>query len=328
MLRLAHRILSQPVFHDASPPGLAEAREDEAFRAALIGLPIIVADNVADFCPRSEYAKLGAADYPCVAPPFEAFFVEWNVSPIWHDDWLRQCGFSVVAEDLVHHRWEQTAEVAGIDEYFGEALSKARWRLWTEWWYSASQPLSVIRPEAELIVLVGDDGRIVLPAGPEGPLGYLRATVGQRTPALLHELACATSIYFNVAALTLSFMNCKNVVIEDAAEREGPARKWLRRIKCPQLHYRVLNIDPMRKVLRSEGRSEETGLKKALHICRGHFASYTEERPLFGKYTGTFWRPAHVRGSAEFGEVRKTYNVRAVNEQRSDATTSSPNERS
>jgi hypothetical protein len=51
--------------------------------------------------------------------------------------------------------------------------------------------------------------------------------------------------------------------------------------------------------------------KKALHIARGHFAHYTEDRPLFGKYTGTFWRPAHVRGSADFGTVKSTYKVKA-----------------
>jgi hypothetical protein len=47
-----------------------------------------------------------------------------------------------------------------------------------------------------------------------------------------------------------------------------------------------------------------------LHICRGHFKTFTEEARLFGKYTGTYWWPAHVRGSVDEGVVEKDYRVR------------------
>jgi hypothetical protein len=40
----------------------------------------------------------------------------------------------------------------------------------------------------------------------------------------------------------------------------------------------------MRKVLATEGGISQNGLKKARHICRGHFSEYSEEKPLFGKY--------------------------------------------
>lgn len=65
----------------------------------------------------------------------------------------------------------------------------------------------------------------------------------------------------------------------------------------------------MKKVLRTEGQSETTGLKRALHICRGHFAHYGDDKPLFGKYTGTFWRPMHARGKVEQGVVVKDYKI-------------------
>lgn len=38
------------------------------------------------------------------------------------------------------------------------------------------------------------------------------------------------------------------------------------------------------------------------------------QRPLFGKYAGTFWRPAHVRGEAEFGTRAKGYRLRRGND--------------
>jgi len=64
----------------------------------------------------------------------------------------------------------------------------------------------------------------------------------------------------------------------------------------------------MRRVLETEGQSQTLGIPRALHICRGHFATYTE-RPLFGKYRGTFWVPMHVRGAVEAGRTTKDYTV-------------------
>jgi hypothetical protein len=67
----------------------------------------------------------------------------------------------------------------------------------------------------------------------------------------------------------------------------------------------------MRKILRSEGRANETGIKHALHICRGHFRTYTPDKPLFGKVTGTIFVPMHARGSAQEGIVVQNYKVNA-----------------
>ena len=47
-----------------------------------------------------------------------------------------------------------------------------------------------------------------------------------------------------------------------------------------------------------------------LHMCSGHFRLYTSEAPLFGKITGRFWIPAHMRGNKDLGEIKKSYNVK------------------
>ncbi len=61
------------------------------------------------------------------------------------------------------------------------------------------------------------------------------------------------------------------------------------------------------------GSTESKGgtVEKAMHICRGHFSRYTEEKPLFGKYAGLFWIPMHVRGSVKNGVVDKDYQLAA-----------------
>ena len=75
--------------------------------------------------------------------------------------------------------------------------------------------------------------------------------------------------------------------------------------------YKTLAIEPMKAVLSSEGGVTTNGLKRALHICRGHFATYTADKPLFGHFVGTVWRPMHTRGNKKHGEVKKDYRIEA-----------------
>lgn len=111
--------------------------------------------------------------------------------------------------------------------------------------------------------------------------------------------------------LAVSFMHCKNVTRRDEGPSQYENRIYRKKHRRSLVRYEVLDIDPMRQVLRTEGKADEVGLRKALHICRGHFATYTQEKPLFGRVTGTFWKPQHVRGSAKEGAVVKDYRVKA-----------------
>jgi hypothetical protein len=111
--------------------------------------------------------------------------------------------------------------------------------------------------------------------------------------------------------LAVGFMNCKNVALRSVAPDPAPNRERLKVGLKPFLRYHVLDIEPMKTVLRTEGQVETQGLQKALHIVRGHFATYSPERPLFGKVAGTFWVPSHTRGSLEHGIVAKDYRVGA-----------------
>lgn len=44
-----------------------------------------------------------------------------------------------------------------------------------------------------------------------------------------------------------------------------------------------------------------------LHYVRGHFKTFTPERPLLGRATGTFYWPPMLRGDAKRGVIGKTY---------------------
>ena len=111
----------------------------------------------------------------------------------------------------------------------------------------------------------------------------------------------------------LRLLHCKNVSVEEAPDiRTRQQRRYDDRRGIEPVVFKTLVIDPSmsRKATPAERRAKTDPVTR-LHICRGHFSTYTEEKPLFGKYSGTFWIPAHVRGSAEVGEVRKDYRVKA-----------------
>lgn len=104
-----------------------------------------------------------------------------------------------------------------------------------------------------------------------------------------------------------SFANAKNVVIRDKEVPDKVVKKRERRGK-PTVRYKILDIDPSHKNVYA-GDGAKTGIKRAFHLCRGHFKTYSKKRPLFGKVSGTVFVPAHVRGSRKHGEVKKDYRI-------------------
>jgi hypothetical protein len=108
--------------------------------------------------------------------------------------------------------------------------------------------------------------------------------------------------------LAISFLHCKNVTT-GKVDPCHPQGKKKASMQCQRVHYHMLDIHPMREVLRREGNQDTTGLKQALHICRGHFRDYSQGRGLFGKHKGLYWFDQHLRGSSEYGVVVKDYTI-------------------
>jgi hypothetical protein len=110
------------------------------------------------------------------------------------------------------------------------------------------------------------------------------------------------------ALFAMCFCHCKNITVEEE-KVSRQVHHATERAKEPVFTFKTINIHPVKKVMTEEGHVESQGLRRALHICRAHFAHYTQEHPLFGKYTGTFYKPMHVRGSPKKGIVMKDYTV-------------------
>lgn len=117
-----------------------------------------------------------------------------------------------------------------------------------------------------------------------------------------------------LAALTaVCFAHCKGTLLPEH-QLSRQVRRAAERTGKPIFSYHTIDIRPSTQALQTEGDINKYGLAKALHICRGHFAHYTEDMPLFGKYTGTFYRPMHTRGSIKNGISVKDYNIHPESE--------------
>lgn len=293
MLRLAHRILQQ---HGHSP---VLGREMQLLRAATV---VVVDSDLMIGFDYSKVADTSNEDFnplgflPNIAPPFDSMFVEYSTAHL--DGEITQIGCAMSYREIATVE-KNNSVLKSVDD---NMLAHCRWLLLCAPWFSDTTGRSFGRG-VELYTLIDKHG--VSQCSRFGI--YEGATHNDEDKTLDSITQLATLIV--PMAFAVSLMHCKNVTITDATEKAGPSKKWLRRMKQPELRYYTLDIEPMKKILRKEGNIEANGLKKALHLCRGHFATYTEDAPLFGKIVGTFWKPQHVRGSKEFGEIKKDYRI-------------------
>lgn len=108
--------------------------------------------------------------------------------------------------------------------------------------------------------------------------------------------------------LGVCLANVKGARVSEPRAQVTHRQRKERRSSTQRLTYRVITVPgtpASGRYLRVDG-----GGQLPLHLVRGHLATYTDEAPLFGKHTGTYWRPAHARGNPEKGISTKDYRVK------------------
>lgn len=139
-----------------------------------------------------------------------------------------------------------------------------------------------------------------------------RTTFGVRDPKLEYlfsdevEWRTAWMIIYPIL-YTIGLMNCKNVGLEKHSYRSRSSSAKARK-REPKLEYHTIVL-PKSKAQRGDSQGGEHSTP-AIHKVRGHFKTYTAERPLLGKHVGTYWWPWQVRGDADKGAVISKYEVR------------------
>ena len=145
----------------------------------------------------------------------------------------------------------------------------------------------------------------------------LTAKPDAETTAFLEKVIGAAMKEFNLSVRVLNLMACKNVSSVSRQPDSKLQRARQRRGKQPLTEYRVLTVTlPGNAKRGTDGRTitAHAGEPLPLQTIPGQYRDY-RENGLFGKYKGIFWVPAHVRGDAEAGEIKKGYTVKAVKHQ-------------
>lgn len=211
-------------------------------------------------------------DYPCVRPPFEECFFESKFDLEYNDDFGgRKWGAFITTRDTL-------VEAVFFIGLLPLAMS-------SQWKFNDFGTMQDAYP-----VYYGEE--------PDG------------SPNIRRDLLMS-SYMSGTIWVTISFMHCKKQTkLIEHVPPEKVQRKRIKNNKPPLTKYYTLDIEPLKEILRTEGRVHEVGLPKALHICRGHFKDYSQGKGLFGKYKGLYWWDSHIRGNESAGTVIKDYAVK------------------
>jgi hypothetical protein len=127
-----------------------------------------------------------------------------------------------------------------------------------------------------------------------------------------------------IALLTLYFIHAKGTILKD---EPGPAKQKKRKRKRkkrkkgeepgPKIKFKVLDVGLGARQSLKQAKAEGEGSQKALrmHIRRGGFATYREEKPHVSGFVGQMWRRPSVVGKGP-EEIKKEYRVRTRRKKR------------
>lgn len=243
-------------------------------------------------------------EFPYMAPPFRTF-------------WMEFAG---------QYLFDQSDEITGVGVLFEAPETAETENDWppvlvdlcpdvinAKWFMVANVFIEhrrvAVGPSAMWVFTIGDQGQVLDMAGQSLVKfdGYKihQSMIGTLTAAAMFP-----------CMLAISLMHCKNVTTEEVAPPPALAKAYLKRHPGapPMVTYRTINITPMQKVIRQAQADAPKGTTvHPLHIIRGHFKTF-DDRPLFGRHTGTYWWSPAVRGNVAAGEVKKDYRVQAPKE--------------
>lgn len=263
------------------------------YKKYLNGIPVVQINNVAEYF-FSEMAKnkdqFYVNDFPCVKPPFYSFWMEVKNNKLRNINQTFRSYKSDIFKDI--NEW---------GAYFYPYISRDKGLILNKYcielFLKVKKEINIIR----YITYSFDDLGKIKDISLHGNESFKNNNI--------QLFETVVSIFLLPFFLALSFMHCKNVTIVDIKPPEKLNKKRQKRNKPPLITYKTLNIEPMKTILKKEGNIKHNGLKKALHICRGHFKDYSQGKGLFGKYQGLYWWDMHTRGDIKEGIVAKDYNV-------------------
>ncbi len=297
--------------------------------------PIVLANNVYVH-QRTTDDRTQLLDMPCLAPKWPMYWTEWNQRN------GQQIGVLAIAEAAggvghgsVDNKFRPAGEIvyqAESDLTMGEVDGNGLVRYENGLWTSDSLDMNGwedVRWVWTLQLFVGRGKEAVGPfmswkvaLDPHGkPLDmmfqFLFEVDGADGESLVTDFARA----LNVWGMALSFLNCRNVQTEYREPSPGEQRKHRKKRKAtnPLVGYHLIKIQPTGTATRIRSGPGSGQGTDAFHIHPGSIAHYGDCCPgshpvkglLFGKLTGIYYRPMHLKGNPAHGERTADYRVDA-----------------
>jgi hypothetical protein len=251
-------------------------------------LPVLLIDNVAEYYyagTGQEYWDI-TVDFPNIAPVFPAFWAEHKFPKRIHSDTKGDRSVESFCPDGRSGWLVATSERKDVS---GEGIPEGtKWVMVAEHFIDWGRAYGIEGPSGTLALAIDEHGRLI-----DTPIYQTFAEADSGAEELMKNHGG----WMHPVLLAISFLHCKNVQL---VENEAPpklAKKYHAKTGRYPTPYKTLVIEPLKQILRKEGGSDEVGIAKAMHICRGHFKDYREGKGLFGKYHKLVWQPSLVRGT-------------------------------
>lgn len=273
------------------------------------GFSCLIADEIASHYAESKQLEWSPEDYPYFVLPWPAAFIEWQeplrtitANGIVLGKPSNQLGCSITSMSGVNAVLRYCALIKQLcdTEIESESIKDATRVIQFNPVFTYQSQVSA--PLMSVIIFTNEEGLLLQRAIFGVDAKHYFETMGDNAVLSFFDN------YTHVLGLTLTFLNCKNVQREDRTQEFQPKEKIRRRLKLPEVKRYTLSINGSSTSRSSGAKQSEFGVMP-FHLCRGHFATYTQEKPLFGKYAGKFWIAAHTRGQKERGEIIKDYEV-------------------
>lgn len=267
--------------------------------------------------------------WPCVAPPFDSFWVEY----------FGKRGF--VASNPPHGRTGlacyvgfdrkkvENGEVSIYPDVYDELIAKyptVRWVMFCMPVFAVSGKKPVMAHWIAMFMIDGEGG-FVLREESNNPLCWAPLLKGEPWEGIINDAVVVHGALIDTVLPLfecLKIMHCKNVKLESDGSNGGMKERERKKFKqtfgdkCEAKYYELVVDDGNGKKIKlssqnttppGNGRIGVGYGDNALHVVRGNFATYSDDRPLFGRLVGTFFRPSHMRGVKNCGVVKKDYRV-------------------
>lgn len=297
------------------------------------GLPLFIGDDIAAWYQSLSNEEWTVNDFPTLAPPYQHIWLDYLITDqdpdtskvqfpshfglycSWRDPdkvtpsefnsngELQKDYYAFVSKN--HSRW--VADFTLFQLYEGEVFGP----VWG--WKQVLDRSGKIHLDEN-----GETVNFFGPLDEELILNLIKRAEREKRDIreVTDEVADSCLPFLHTAALTIAFLHTKNIQFEEqelgAWKPRTRAQKKRGEQELPSLTYKTLIVKSIKKAIQVA--REETGAKgsRSLHFVRGHFHTYTEEKPLFGKkgLVGEYFIPFHSRGNANIGRTVKDYEVR------------------